>query len=539
MGRRRRPASLRPLLSRALFAPARFLARAKATPGFSLRPRRAPGLAPERRPGQRRESRSRRARARSAVAALPRRLGALPGFGHRIPAGRHGRRLHAARGSGRDAPAEGLLRALGHALAGPRLWTSRRDAGSRDRTCARLAKRIPRGAARRCLRGATRMTRKTAIRAALVALPLAAFLLYAALNWYTIEDEAFRIGASEAAMQDPYLAYGRLLEGMGASVHRAAGPSVLQALPAHGTLLLTNRRLAYMTPQRVRAIREWVDNGGALVVAAEPEEIDDPLLDNLGIERIYPERMPDGSRKNMDPRAYAGASAPIVIDWPQLGRPLKVQLGTAFGELRDTRVRTDVNELRQGERVVALSFASGQGRVTVLPSVSFLRNTLIGNLDHAELGWRLVAAQPTVTLYLRMTSPPFLEWVRRDAWPVVAAAALLLVLWLARIIARFGPLVPDAPPVRRSLLEHVVASGRFLWSRGAGPELVEAVRERVARTARRRGVSTQPIGAQAPGAVIARLDAPAFTQRIASLQKLEEGLARRERPGKTSQEGRR
>jgi hypothetical protein len=248
--------------------------------------------------------------------------------------------------------------------------------------------------------------------------------------------------------------------------------------------------------------------------------------------------MQDGRRKNMDPRAYANANAPITIDWPQLGKPLKAQLGTAFGELRDTRVRTEVNELRQGERLVAISFQSGQGRVTVLPSLSFLRNRLIGNFDHAELGWRLAAAQPTVTLYLRMTSPPLLEWVRRDAWPVVAAGALLLVLWLARIIPRFGPLVPDAPPARRSLLEHVVASGRFLWSRGAGAQLVEAVRERASRTARRRGVSTQPIGAQAPGAAFARLDAAGFTHRIASLQKLEEGLAKRERPGRTNKEGR-
>jgi len=382
------------------------------------------------------------------------------------------------------------------------------------------------------------MTRKTAIRAALVALPLAAFLLYAALNWYTIEDEEIRVGSSEAAIQDPFLAYGRLLERMGASVQKASGPAALQSLPARGTLLIANRRLAYMTPQRVRAIREWVDNGGALVAAAEPEDIDDPLLDNLGIERIYPERKKNGSRRNMEPRAYASASAPLVIDWPQFGKPLKAQLGTAYGELRDTRVRQDVNELRQGERLVAISFPSGSGRVTVLPSVSFLRNTFIGSFDHAELGWRLVAQQPTVTLYLRMTSPPLLEWVRRDAWPVVVAAALLVVLWLARIIPRFGPLVPDAPAVRRSLLEHIVASGRFLWSRGAGAELIDAVRERAARTARRRGVSTQPIGAQAPGTAIARLDAAAFTQRVVSLQKLEEGLARRERPHKTHKEAR-
>jgi len=377
------------------------------------------------------------------------------------------------------------------------------------------------------------MKRKTAIRAALIALPLTAFLLYAALNWYTIEDQEIRIGASEAARQDRYLAYARLLERMGASVRSAAGPSDLEKMPANATLLLANRRLAYMTPQRVRAILEWVDRGGSLVVEAELEEIDDPLLDGLGIARIYPERLKDASPKNMDPRAYTGASAPITIDWPQFGKPLKAQLGTAFGELRDMRVRSDVNELRQGERLVALSFPSGKGRVTVLPRTSFLLNTLIGNYDHAELGWQLVAAQPSVMLFLRMRSPPFLDWLWRDAWPVVAAAALLLVLWLARIIPRFGPLAPDAPPVRRSLVEHVVASGRFLGSRGAGNGLVEAVRERVARTARRRGISTQPIGARAPAPAAARLDAAAFTQRIASLQKTEEGLATRESPERT------
>jgi hypothetical protein len=383
------------------------------------------------------------------------------------------------------------------------------------------------------------MTRKSAIRAALIALPLVASLLYAALNWYALEDEEIRIGASEAAMEDRYLAYGRLLERMGASVGRAPGPSALETLPPGGTLLLANQRLAYMTPQRVRRVLDWVDGGGSLVVEAELEDIDDPLLDAIGIARAYPERMKDGRRKNMDPRVYGSATTPITIDWPQFGRPLKAQLGTAFGELRDTRVRSEVNELRQGERLVALSFPSGKGRVTVLPSVAFLRNTLIGNLDHAELGWQLVAAQPAVMLYLRMRSPPLLDWLRRDAWPVVAAAALLLVLWLARIIPRFGPLAPDAPPVRRSLLEHVVASGRFLWSRGAGAHLVEAVRERASRTARRRGVSTQSIGAQAPGVAIARLDAAAFTQRIAALQKLEEGLARREGPTRTNKEGRR
>jgi hypothetical protein len=149
----------------------------------------------------------------------------------------------------------------------------------------------------------------------------------------------------------------------------------------------------------------------------------------------------------------------------------------------------------------------------------------VGELDHAELGWRLASAQP-VLLYLRMRSPPLLDWIQRDAWPVAVAAALLLLLWLARIIPRFGPLEPAEEPPRRSLLEHIVASGRFLWSRGAGASLLEAARERAVRLARRRGVPTQSITA---GPRNARLDANTFTQQMASLQDIEERLDRRKK----------
>lgn len=370
------------------------------------------------------------------------------------------------------------------------------------------------------------MNRKSAIRASLLALPLVAFILYAAVNWYTLEDEDVRIGAGDAASEDPYLAFGRLLERMGAPATRGESPSAIDTPPPRGTLLISGRRLAYMTPARVNRIVRWVEAGGSLVVEAENEAIDDPLLNALGVQRIFPERDESGGRKNIDPRAYAKAGSVLTLDWPQLGRPLRARLGTAFGELRDTRVRSDSRELRQGERVVALTFASGEGRVTVLPTLAFLRNHQVGEHDHAELGWRLASAQSPALLYLRMQSPPLLDWIRRDAWPVALAGALLLVLWLGRIIPRFGPLEPAGEPARRSLLEHIVASGRFLWSRGAGAYLLEAVRERAARLARRRGVPMRTITA---GAANARLDAHTFTQQVASLQEIEERLARRDK----------
>ena len=234
-----------------------------------------------------------------------------------------------------------------------------------------------------------------------------------------------------------------------------------------------------------------------------------------------------------DPGDYAAPSQNVVtIDWPWLGGSLRARAGIGAGELVDQRDRAEIDEVQQGTRTVAMSFVQGKGRVTLLPSLRFLRNGTIADLDDAELAWRLSSERGPILLYVRLQSAGLLDWIQRDAWPAFAAAALLLVLWLLRIIPRFGPLEPDAAPPRRSLLEHLAASGRFLWSRGASAPLLDAVRERASRSARRHGVSTQPIAAHAPGAAAAPLDDSAFTNRIAALQKLEQELAPRASPKK-------
>ena len=380
------------------------------------------------------------------------------------------------------------------------------------------------------------MTRSTTWKTALVALPLLAFAIYAAFNWFRLEEEPTYSGLGKEAREDPYLAYARLLERMGKPPRRLASPSELETLPHGGTLVIAARRLAYMTPERVRRLVAWVDAGGHLVAEWERSRTDDPLVDAFGVERVFPAA--NGPRplfvpRDFDPGEYAAPTQNIVtIDWPWLGRALRARAGIGTGELFDRRERSDVDAVQQGKRTVAMSFAQGKGRVTLLPSLRFLRNGNIADLDDAELAWRLSSERGPIFLYVRLQSAGLLDWIQRDAWPAFAAAALLLVLWLLRIIPRFGPLEADAPPARRSLLEHLAASGRYLWSRGASAPLLDAVRERASRSARRHGVSTQPIAAHAPGAAAAPLDATAFTNRIAALQKLEQELAPRASPKK-------
>jgi hypothetical protein len=78
---------------------------------------------------------------------------------------------------------------------------------------------------------------------------------------------------------------------------------------------------------------------------------------------------------------------------------------------------------------------------------------------------------------------------------VLVATFLLLGCWLWRIVPRFGPVPADPPPARRRLLDHLRASGRYLWTEGLRGQLAAAARE----AALRRLARAQPDFAAASG----------------------------------------
>ena len=392
------------------------------------------------------------------------------------------------------------------------------------------------------------------LRVALLVTPLLAVFLYIALNWYVLVDEETRVGAKREALENPYLAYSRFLSRMGTPARFVREPHELGALPANGTVFLGPHRLLYMTPRRVSEIVEWTRAGGHLVVVAEAPYVNDPLLDTLRVDRIEPRVRPPakGRAAPANPaqvaRTMQQALAPTTFEWPGESRPLHVRVYPEFS-LRAAGPRTDaivVHRQEREDRVAIVRFTEGRGTVTALATTAFLANDLIGLDDDARFGWRLATdagpGMPAVLL-LGVHTEPLLDWLRRVAMPVVMSAALLLALWLARIIPRFGPLSAEPPPVRRSLLEHVVAAGRFLWSRGERGFLLDAARERAWQSARGRGITRDPAAlarsltllatAAAVSEREARMalvepapDAASFVRAIAALHRIESRLAR-------------
>jgi hypothetical protein len=68
----------------------------------------------------------------------------------------------------------------------------------------------------------------------------------------------------------------------------------------------------------------------------------------------------------------------------------------------------------------------------------------------------------------------------------IISALLILVVWLMMAGRRLGPILPDPTPSRRRIMEHIEASGRYLWKHDNRRVLTEAMQEDLERTARRR-----------------------------------------------------
>ncbi len=408
------------------------------------------------------------------------------------------------------------------------------------------------------------MNRAIATRAALIVTPLVAFVLYAALNWYEIEERDVRTGMSEAAQRDPNLAFTRLLARMGARTEVTTAPSRLARPPEGGVLLIGAHRLAYMTPTRVRELDAWVQRGGMLVAQAEPPGIDDPLLERFGVERELPPKTRDRARKSQRPpealdeeKRKARANYVASVAWPGAEKPLRVlQLGPGLrltGESEPPGLITATLE----DRLMIAAFPMDRGRVAFVSDFNFLNNNSIALNDHAEFAWRLATGAPEQrpgVVFLRIESPSLWEWLTENAWPVLIAAAVLLLVWLARIVPRFGPLEPEPAPVRRSLREHLGAAGRFIWSRGEATHLIDAVRERVWRSALRRRGGLKGLAhskaqetlaeiAERPLATVHRAmhgndtRPAAFVATASALQEIEAGLAHRSRTTHRTKKG--
>jgi hypothetical protein len=127
-----------------------------------------------------------------------------------------------------------------------------------------------------------------------------------------------------------------------------------------------------------------------------------------------------------------------------------------------------------------LQIVVGRGSLTVMPSLAPFYNSAIGQLDHAQLFWWLASqhnARPEVWLVRDLELRSLPGWLAQNAMSVLIALGSFIVLALWHAVPRFGPLLSGAEPERRSLVEHLAATGRFFADNRQLPKLLIALRQ--------------------------------------------------------------
>lgn len=124
-------------------------------------------------------------------------------------------------------------------------------------------------------------------------------------------------------------------------------------------------------------------------------------------------------------------------------------------------------------------YPEGKGHIALIAD-NYFSNAKLGYQDHAELLLALAQLnpqEPHVLIVQHLDMPRWyqLAWDATRFGVISAAFALLALLWIG--LRRFGPMLPNPSAERRSLMEHIDASGRWLWKTQQGPEqLLHAAR---------------------------------------------------------------
>ncbi len=251
-------------------------------------------------------------------------------------------------------------------------------------------------------------------------------------------------------------------------------------LKAADTLLLVGDPRT-LSADEVEALLAWVDAGGHLIMRTPPpgQEVGGepvPLLDELGIAVLDTEPVCHG------------------LQVPGLTHHYEFCEGRRFYFHGDEDSETaEVSATWGDEESAEYGYARvlwGEGTVDVLADLDFLTNEKLEDREHAALTRQLLqpnwADGGTFHLIYSANMAPLWRLLLDHAWRVLLPALLALLLWLWMRAERLGPLRPAPAPDRRSLLEHVQASGDHLYRYGRRAALYGAAHDAFLRRLRRR-----------------------------------------------------
>ena len=259
-------------------------------------------------------------------------------------------------------------------------------------------------------------------------------------------------------------------------------------LAARDTVVYYNDPRTLSDAERI-ALLDWVARGGHLVVRTPP----DGLLGSaapaalLSALRLRPLDDADAGCEEFSPASPERESAVADAEASDAPEASAMFCGARRFTLAGANPVHSWGDLKRG--YVFARVAHGQGSVDVLADLEFLGNDALDRAGSQELARQLL--QPnhrhgTVHLVYAAELPSLWLTLIVHSWMAWVPLLLALACWLWRRMQRFGPGLPAPAAERRSLLEHIVASGEHAYRYGYAHLLYEAVHQAFLARLRRR-----------------------------------------------------
>lgn len=328
----------------------------------------------------------------------------------------------------------------------------------------------------------------------LLVVALVLVLVVSLVSQLSQRERRLDLGFQGEAARNPLFLAERLLVQLGSQADSVAVVPEPEALAPADTLIMVTPAYT-LTRQRLAGLLDWVEGGGFLIAQVRDQyDLSSVNESNLLLETLGVDVMPSVAPEDPSDRPSLDATGLSVFF-------------EGFLRLQPTGVEP-LFRIADEHGALLLQYGLGDGRVTVLTDLTIFSNERLVEADHADFLWELAVrhlGDGKVWLQYSHRVPSLLALLFHHGWMLVLGLSLALVAWLWQRGLRFGPMVVPFGTGRRSLLDHIQASGRFLWRHNLAPVLLAAVRRRSQRRLVRRISGWRSLGDEARAVQAARL----------------------------------
>ena len=351
------------------------------------------------------------------------------------------------------------------------------------------------------------------------------------------------VPASGEARFNPFLAAQLLLENTGYEAD-ALVQLEFDRIEYEDTIVTRLNDVSYAPPQR-ELVTDWVQSGGHLVleVRRPPEGAIADWLAGFGFAARWLDEDDADDVKSLIEAGLVGDE-----DFQLTGYRVR------FDDLNESGDYTAVSD---GFGIIIGRKVFGNGVVTVVSGTRFSNYDLVpvgarfsaGSEDEAKASAALLLdivagefSPGRVWFLYRVDYPSLWQQLRENAPLLLWSAGLLLLLALWSAVQRFGPLFGEADQRRRSVVEHIAASGRFSWRTRQMAAMTATSIDGVLRAAERRYPGIRNLPRQKRDPLIAqssdlplelieaafdpepRVNRRGFTEHMSQLQRIRNSL---------------